>query len=56
MPPKEDWEKYKAPLEDDDKKPDDDKIVPLTEGDIQVLKSYGAAPTSLTSCSLHEDH
>ena len=44
MPPKEDWEKYKAPLEDDDKKPDDDKIVPLTEGDIQVLKSYGAAP------------
>ena len=45
MAPKEDWEKYKAPVEsDDDNKLKDDKSIPLTEGDIQVLKTYGAAP------------
>ncbi|SMN20627.1 similar to Saccharomyces cerevisiae YKL145W RPT1 One of six ATPases of the 19S regulatory particle of the 26S proteasome involved in the degradation of ubiquitinated substrates [Maudiozyma saulgeensis] len=45
MPPKADWEKYKAPVdgaEDSNKK--EEKIAPLTEGDIQVLKTYGAAP------------
>ncbi|CEP62069.1 proteasome regulatory particle base subunit RPT1 LALA0_S04e07052g [Lachancea lanzarotensis] len=42
MAPKEDWEKYKAPAEEEtsEEKPN----VPLTEGDIQVLKTYGAAP------------
>lgn len=45
MPPKEDWEKYKASNEStDDKKVDEDKNIPLSEGDIQVLKTYGAAP------------
>lgn len=46
MPPKEDWEKYKAPIDEDDvtKNDKDENIVPLTEGDIQVLKTYGAAP------------
>ncbi|CCE61928.1 hypothetical protein TPHA_0B02550 [Tetrapisispora phaffii CBS 4417] len=44
MAPKEDWEKYKAPVEGKDSKPNEDKIIPLSEGDIQVLKSYGAAP------------
>ena len=47
MPPKEDWEKYKAPIEPDEdsettKK--DEQATPLTEGDIEVLKTYGAAP------------
>ncbi|KAG7191818.1 26S proteasome regulatory subunit 7 [Scheffersomyces spartinae] len=42
MPPKADWDKYVAPDEDDDK--NQDNVVPLTEGDIQVLKTYGAAP------------
>ncbi|KAL3231202.1 Uncharacterized protein RNJ44_00841 [Nakaseomyces bracarensis] len=44
MAPKEDWDKYKAPIEDESTKAEDDKAVPLTEGDIQVLKTYGAAP------------
>ncbi|ANB13757.1 proteasome regulatory particle base subunit RPT1 [Sugiyamaella lignohabitans] len=43
MPPKADWEKYKAPIDGDDEKPEEN-IVPLSEGDIQVLKTYGAAP------------
>ncbi|CCH60108.1 hypothetical protein TBLA_0C03040 [Henningerozyma blattae CBS 6284] len=43
MAPKEDWDKYKAPIEDD-KTTVDEKITPLSEGDIQVLKTYGAAP------------
>ncbi|RCK56509.1 26S protease regulatory subunit 7 [Candida viswanathii] len=40
MPPKEDWDKYVAPTDDEPQ----DKITPLTEGDIQVLKTYGTAP------------
>ena len=45
MPPKADWEKYKAPVDDaEDTNKKDEKITPLTEGDIQVLKTYGAAP------------
>lgn len=39
---KEDWEKYKAPAEEE--KQEEKPNVPLTEGDIQVLKTYGAAP------------
>ncbi|CUS23664.1 LAQU0S11e01486g1_1 [Lachancea quebecensis] len=42
MPPKEDWEKYKAPAEEE--KQEEKPNVPLSEGDIQVLKTYGAAP------------
>ncbi|UZJ56543.1 hypothetical protein CBS101457_005863 [Exobasidium rhododendri] len=41
MPPKVDWEKYKKT--DEDKK-DEDKIVALDEGDIQLLKTYGQGP------------
>ena len=33
-----DWDKYVPPEEDTD------NVVPLSEGDIQVLKTYGAAP------------
>lgn len=45
MPPKEDWEKYKAPVEEDDtSNKKEEKSTPLSEGDIQVLKTYGAAP------------
>ena len=33
-----DWDKYVPPEEETD------KVVPLSEGDIQVLKTYGAAP------------
>ncbi len=39
MPPKADWEKYTAPVEEDENKPEE-KIVPLSEGDIQVLRTY----------------
>jgi hypothetical protein len=39
MPPKADWDKYVAPLEDEENKPEE-KIVPLSEGDIQVLRTY----------------
>lgn len=39
MPPKADWEKYTAPLEEEQDKPEE-KIVPLSEGDIQVLRTY----------------
>lgn len=42
MAPKADWEKYKKP--DSDSKKDDDKIVALDEGDIQLLKTYGQGP------------
>ncbi|SCU97878.1 LAMI_0F11892g1_1 [Lachancea mirantina] len=42
MAPKEDWEKYKAPAEEESK--EEKPNVPLSEGDIQVLKTYGAAP------------
>lgn len=41
MAPKADWEKYKKP--DVDKK-DDEPIVALDEGDIQLLKTYGQGP------------
>ena len=41
MAPKADWEKYKKP--DSDNK-DEDKIVALDEGDIQLLKTYGQGP------------
>lgn len=41
MPPKSDWEKYSKPDEDNK---DDDKIVALDEGDIQILKTYGQGP------------
>jgi len=39
MPPKADWEKYTAPVEEDKAK-EEEKIVPLSEGDIQVLRTY----------------
>lgn len=39
MPPKSDWEKYKAPADDEDAGPQKE-IIPLSEGDIQVLKTY----------------
>ena len=40
--PKADWEKYKPPVKED-KEPEKD-IVPLSESDIEVLKTYGAGP------------
>lgn len=39
MPPKADWEKYRAPIEDSDQKKEE-KIQPLSEDDIAVLKTY----------------
>ncbi|ODV95297.1 hypothetical protein PACTADRAFT_42560 [Pachysolen tannophilus NRRL Y-2460] len=53
MAPKEDWEKYKAPIEDE-KKPEDE-IKPLSEGDIQVLKTYGAAPYGAALKQIEDD-
>lgn len=41
MPPKQDWETYRKP--DTDPK-DEDKIVPLDEDDIQLLRTYGQGP------------
>jgi 26S proteasome regulatory subunit T1 len=41
MPPRADWEKYKKG--DEDQK-DEEKIVALDEGDIQLLKTYGQGP------------
>jgi 26S proteasome regulatory subunit T1 len=38
MPPKEDWEKYKPPVDEDEIK--QEEIVPLSDEDIQVLKTY----------------
>lgn len=51
MPPKADWDKYVAP--DDDA--NQDKIVPLSEGDIQVLKTYGAAPYAAPLKQIEKD-
>lgn len=45
MPPKADWEKYKAPVDDDDSN-NQKEIIPLSEGDIQVLKTYVCATFS----------
>ncbi|VVT51423.1 uncharacterized protein SAPINGB_P003091 [Magnusiomyces paraingens] len=53
MPPKADWEKYKAPTEDDETEKKD--IIPLSEGDIQVLKSYGAAPYGSALKAIEKD-
>ena len=36
------WEKYKKDFADDEEP--EKKITPLTDEDIQVLKTYGAAP------------
>ncbi|CAL9730025.1 26S proteasome regulatory subunit 7 homolog [Monosporozyma unispora] len=58
MPPKEDWEKYKAPVdteEDDKNSSKKDEMVPLSEGDIQVLKTYGAAPYANTLKATQKD-
>lgn len=54
MPPKADWEKYTAPVEEDENKPEE-KIVPLSEGDIQVLRTYGVAPYAKKIKEVEED-
>lgn len=53
MPPKEDWEKYKAPIDENTKQ--EDQVTPLTESDIQVLKTYGAAPYATKLKSIEND-
>jgi 26S proteasome regulatory subunit T1 len=53
MPPKADWDKYVAPNEDDEGS--QEKIVPLSEGDIQVLKTYGIAPYATSLKRLEKD-
>lgn len=53
MPPKADWEKYKPPVEDDEA--EQKEIIPLSEGDIQVLKSYGAAPYGTALKEIEKD-
>ncbi|ODQ58748.1 hypothetical protein WICANDRAFT_79295 [Wickerhamomyces anomalus NRRL Y-366-8] len=54
MPPKADWEKYTAPVEEEENKPEE-KIVPLSEGDIQVLRTYGVAPYAKKIKEVEED-
>ncbi|KAI0003303.1 hypothetical protein BJV74DRAFT_793548 [Russula compacta] len=39
MPPKADWEKYTKKVDEKD-----EKIIPLDESDIQILKTYGQGP------------
>lgn len=53
MPPKENWEKYTPPAEGEST--EQNKISPLSEGDIQVLKSYGAAPYAATLRQIEKD-
>ncbi|MCO5593084.1 hypothetical protein L7F22_047090 [Adiantum nelumboides] len=50
--PKADWEKYKKT--DEDKK-DEEKIVALDEGDIQLLKTYGQGPYAASLKSLDNE-
>ncbi|KAI9494841.1 26S protease regulatory subunit 7 [Zychaea mexicana] len=52
MPPKQDWEKYDKPLEDENK---DEKIVALDEGDIKLLKTYGQGPYAKELKELDQD-
>ncbi|KAI9263230.1 26S protease regulatory subunit 7 [Phascolomyces articulosus] len=52
MPPKEDWEKYDKPLDDENK---DEKIVALDEGDIKLLKTYGQGPYAKELKELDQD-
>lgn len=53
MPPKADWEKYRAPAEENEE--NKAEIVPLSEGDIAVLKSYGAAPYGASLKQIEKD-
>ncbi|KAG7880376.1 hypothetical protein KL905_003045 [Ogataea polymorpha] len=55
MAAKEDWEKYKKPVDDPEEEKKEDKITPLSEGDIQVLKTYGAAPYSQSIREIEKD-
>ncbi|KAH3663547.1 hypothetical protein OGAPHI_004948 [Ogataea philodendri] len=55
MAAKEDWEKYKKPVDDADEETKEEKITPLSEGDIQVLKTYGAAPYSQSIRDIEKD-
>lgn len=53
MPPKADWDKYVAPKEDEDTV--QENAVPLSEGDIQVLKTYGLAPYATSLKDVEKD-
>ncbi|TID29553.1 hypothetical protein CANINC_001827 [Pichia inconspicua] len=53
MAPKENWEKFKKPIEDDDEK--NVEIKPLSEDDIQVLKTYSAAPYGVAIKQIEKD-
>ncbi|KAG7925909.1 hypothetical protein KL925_003671 [Ogataea polymorpha] len=55
MAAKEDWEKYQKPVDDPEEEKKEDKITPLSEGDIQVLKTYGAAPYSQSIREIEKD-
>ncbi|KAG7809892.1 hypothetical protein KL924_002854 [Ogataea haglerorum] len=55
MAAKEDWEKYKKPVDDPEEEKKEEKITPLSEGDIQVLKTYGAAPYSQSIREIEKD-
>ncbi|TGZ85439.1 26S proteasome subunit P45, partial [Ascodesmis nigricans] len=47
------WEKYQKKFDDEEE--EEKKIVPLSEDDIQVLKTYGAAPYAARLKSLEKD-
>ncbi|KAG7857957.1 hypothetical protein KL939_003213 [Ogataea angusta] len=55
MAAKEDWEKYKKPVDDPEEEKKEEKMTPLSEGDIQVLKTYGAAPYSQSIREIEKD-
>ncbi|ODV86124.1 hypothetical protein CANARDRAFT_175068 [[Candida] arabinofermentans NRRL YB-2248] len=55
MAAKDDWEKYKKPVDDADSDKKDENPAPLSEGDIQVLKTYGAAPYNQSIKEIEKD-
>ena len=56
MGPRNDWDKYKKPIEDESKTfPSDKQQQPLSEDDIQVLKTYGKAPYMDSLKDLEDD-
>ena len=54
MAPNENWDKYKKPIEEE-KDEKETEIKPLSEDDIQVLKTYSAAPYSVSIKSIEKD-
>lgn len=55
MEPKADWEKYTPKPTDGDSKDDEKIIQALDDTDIQILKTYGQGPYSLSLKRIEEE-